>query len=298
MTPTDVANEVFCPRLFFINKMLKEKKTITSIQMVAGSLEHEAFRILAECFDTTWRKNVRPSLKEVSQSDIERTLDHVYNLAIQSYPQFALQLKNGLSELHYRINLWIAQKEKSMKKIIHDGFTRDYAVSTLLPWKTEDALFSNEHGLYGRADAIYNDGRTLIPEDLKTHTSKFSALLYHTSHRAQLLCYSILVEEKYDMPSKEARVFYSKDVSYSSFKTTSSAKENLITRIHSVREKLSAGLPPMLEGEESIKCQYCYARSTCFRIAKEQHTDEWIDKLTGNTSEVQFDLFGDDKNAG
>ena len=184
-----------------------------------------------------------------------------------------------------------------MKKIIRDGFTRDYTISTLLPWKTEDTLFSNELGLCGRADAIYNDGRTLIPEDLKTHSSKFSSLLYHASHKAQLLCYSILVEEKYDMPSKEARVFYSKDVSYSSFKATSSAKEDLITRIHSVREKLPEGLPPVLQGEESIKCQYCYSRSICTKMSKEQRDGEWLDKLTVNQSDTQLDLFGGNKNA-
>ena len=85
--------------------------------MLAGSAEHEAFRILAECFDTTWRKNTSTSLKEESQDDISRTFDHIYNLAIQSYPHFALLLKNSLPELHYRLNLWITLKEKSMKKL-------------------------------------------------------------------------------------------------------------------------------------------------------------------------------------
>lgn len=99
------------------------------------------------------------------------------------------------------------------------------------------------------------------------------------------------------MPAKEARVFYSKDVSYSSFKATSSAKENLITRIQSVREKLPEGLPPILQGDESIKCQFCYSRSICTKMSKEQHENEWLDKLTGNQSDTQLNLFRGDKNA-
>ncbi len=297
LTPTDVANEAYCSRLFFINKMMKDKRTVTSIPMVLGSLEHETFRILSESFDTTWRNIKSLSLKEGSQDDIIRTLDHVYNLAIQSYPHFATFLKNNLPELHYRINLWIGLKEKAIKKLVKDGFTKDYAISTLLPWKTEDSLFNNDLGLYGRADAIYNDGRTLVPEDLKTHTNKFSTLLQHESHKAQLLCYTILVEQKYDMPSNEARIFYSRDVSYVNFKASITAKEDLITKIHSMREKLPEGLPPVLQGEQSIKCQYCYARSICSELERKKNDQDWTDRLVLGSSDSGINQFGEDDNA-
>jgi len=297
LTPTDLANEAYCPRLFFINKIMKDKRTATSVPMVLGSLEHETFRILAESFDTTWRNINSPSLKEGSQDDIIRTLDHVYNLSIQSYPHFATFLKNSLPELHYRINLWIGLKEKAIKKLVRDGFTKDYAISTLLPWKTEEPLFNNDLGLYGRADAIYNDGRTLVPEDLKTHTNKFTTLLQHESHKAQLLCYTILVEQKYDMPSKEARIFYSRDVTYVNFKVSATAKVDLITKIHSIREKLPEGLPPVLQGEQTIKCQYCYARKTCSEIEQKKNEGDWTDRLTSAASGADINQFRGDDNA-
>ena len=297
LTPTDVANEAYCPRLFFISKMMRDKRTATSLSMVLGSLEHETFRILAESFDTSWRNVKSVSLKEDSQDDIIRTLDHVYNLSVQSYPHFANYLKSSLPELHYRINLWIDLKEKTIKKWVRDGFTRDFTISRILPWKTEESLFNNDLGLYGRADAIYSDGRTLVPEDLKTHTNKFSTLLHHESFKAQLLCYTILVEQKYDMPSKEARIFYSRDVTYVNFKASATVKDDLITKIHYMQEKLPEGLPPVLQGEQSIKCQYCYAHRTCSEIEQKKNEGDWIDRLTSGVSGAEINPFGGDGHA-
>src|SRR5205809_6119142 len=111
VTSTDIANFVYCPRLFVISRS-HGKRGIASVQMVAGSLEHEAFRILTESFTRIWRKKQSGSLKDVSQEEITLSLQHIYDLAIQSYPHFALPIKNSLPELHYRINLWIMRQER------------------------------------------------------------------------------------------------------------------------------------------------------------------------------------------
>lgn len=273
-----MANMAYCTRLFYITKYYPQHGA-TTYPLVSGSFEHEVFRLLAEKFDLSWRKNPTLSLSQASQTDLTQTLDHAYQLAIQSHPQFAIDLKNSLPELRFRLSQWIMQKEILLKKIQSDGYTHDYAISTILPWKTEDKLFSEKFGLYGRVDAIYNDGRSLIPEDIKTHASRFSTLLHQDAHKAQLLCYTLLLEEKYQIPSTEARILYSKDMSYVEFRATSEAKGKLVNQLNQARDLLDGDIPPLLQGEESIKCKHCYARTQCMKLAKEQPDIAWIDRL-------------------
>ena len=280
LTPTNMAHFAYCPRLFYIAKIFPQYNNAPTFPLVWGSFEHEAFRIMSECFDSAWRNNKTKSLKESSQADISQVLVHTNNLAIQSYPQFAADLQKNIPEFVYRINQWLDQKQVELTHLLHDGFSRDYAISTILPWKCEDKVFSNNLGLYGRIDAIYNDGRCLIPEDIKTHGSRFSTLLHQDSHKAQLLCYTTMLEEKYDMPSPKARILYSKDMSYVTIKSTATKKAELAINVNKARELLDGGIPPMLAEDQAIKCKHCYARDQCFKLAEQQKNENWIDVLT------------------
>jgi len=280
LTPTAMANFEYCPRLFYISKIYPDFHTFTSFPLVWGSLEHETFRILAEKFDFSWRQDPKILLKVASVNDISTTLEHVYNLAVESHPQFADDIKRGLLELQYRINQWIDLKQNDLSQMINDGYSRDHVVSTILPWKTEEKVFSNTYGLYGRVDAIYNDGKYLIPEDIKTHGSRFSSFIHQDSHKTQLVCYTLMLEEQFNMPSNMARILYSKDVSYVSVKASINEKQKLIEQMAQAREVLKQDIPPLLQGEAAaIKCKHCYARRQCFQLAEQQQTSKMISQF-------------------
>jgi CRISPR/Cas system-associated exonuclease Cas4 (RecB family) len=285
----------YCPRLFFINKTMPQKGFISNLPIIQGNLEHDLWRLLSEVFNTTWRNwslTNSPTLKELSQENVSATLTHVFKLALQNYPSYALELQKYMGDLTYRVNLWLTIQENKMTQMLYNGFSVDAIVSSILPWKTEEKVFSNEYGLYGRVDAIYNDGRCLIPEDIKTHQSKFKTLLQNESHKTQLLCYTIMLEENFEMPSPEARIFYTQDMTYDTFKATADEKAQLKIKIATARELIErAEIPPMLDGDDTIKCRHCYGRTQCFELAKEEGNGEWIEKLT-NGSEGKFDLFG------
>ncbi len=280
LTPTNMANKKYCDRLFYINKTSPYRATSTTFPLVWGNFEHETFRILAGNFDTIWRQPSVKSLRDVSQEDLSSTIKHVYQLAIQNYPHFSLEMKKGIPDFWFRLNLWIDQKEILLNKLLADGFSKDYAVSTILPWKCEEKLFSDQYGIFGRVDAIYNDGRVLVPEDFKTHTNKFKTLLQQASHKIQLLCYCLMLEEKYSMPSPEAKILYTNDMTSVTFKANQEAKDDLIKEIHEARDLLSDEIPPMLEGAEAVKCKHCYARDQCFKLGKKQFDMNWIKQLT------------------
>jgi len=295
LTPTKMASFAYCPRLFYLYTAMPQKGFISNLPIVQGNLEHDAWRLLSDAFDTTWRNwsiENSPSLESLSQEGVTTTLTHVFNLALQNHPSYAIELQKYMGDLTFRVNLWLSMQENKMTKMVHDGFSVDNIVSAILPWKTEEKVFSNKFGLYGRVDAIYNDGRCLIPEDIKTHQSKFKTLLQNESHKTQLLCYTIMIEENFELPSPEARIFYTQDLTYDTFKATANEKNKLKKKIVTARDLIDrAEIPPMLKGQEAIKCRHCYGRTQCFELAKEEGNGEWIEKLT-NGNEGKFDLFG------
>ncbi|MCV0399585.1 MAG: PD-(D/E)XK nuclease family protein [Nitrosarchaeum sp.] len=293
LTPTNMAAMAYCPRLFFINKTMPQHGFISNLPTVQGNVEHEAWRLLAEAFDVAWREwSPATTLSAISQDSINGTLSHVFNLSLENHPSHALDLKKYMQDLTYRLDLWLAIQEKNMLKLLHEGFSIDHIVSVMLPWKTEEKVFSNKFGLYGRVDAIYNDGIYIIPEDIKTHQSKFKTLLQKDSHKTQLLCYCIMLEENFDIPAPEARIFYTQDLSYETFKANVDEKIQLIEKITTARELIErAEIPPMLPKEDAAKCRHCYAREQCFKLAREQGEIEWIDRLLQG-SDQRFDLFG------
>ena len=277
LTPTDMSNFDYCSRLFYISKLLRQFQTIITFPLKWGSIEHEVNRILAEKFQYTWRMNPGKFLKEISQNDIVTTLNHVYNLAVVSHPHFSDDIKRALPELHYRLNEWINLKQVDLNKLLNHGYSWDSAISNVLPWKTEESVRSKKYELYGRIDSIYNDGTSLIPEDIKTHGSRFSSFIHQDSHKTQLVCYSLMLEEQFGMPSNMARILYSKDVSYVSVNASINEKEKLIEQMAQAREILTQDIPPLLQGEAAaLKCKHCYARRQCFQLAKDQQVSKMI----------------------
>lgn len=294
LTPTNMAAMAYCPRLFFLNKTMPQYGLLTNLPIIQGNLEHDTWRLLAESFDLAWRDWIpnSSSLNELSKDSLDSTLSHVFKMMLENHPSYALDIQKYMNDLSYRINLWISIQEQKMLSMLHDGFSIDHIVSATLPWKTEEKVFSNELGLYGRVDAIYNDGRYLVPEDIKTHQSKFRTLLQKDSHKTQLLCYCVMLEENFDMPSQVARIFYSQDLSYEVFKATTQEKKQLIQKIATARELIErAEVPPMLPAAKSAKCRHCYARDQCFALARQEGNQEWVDKLVKGPNE-EFNLFG------
>ena len=292
-TPTNMAAMVYCPRLFYIDKTMPQRGLISSLPIVQGNIEHEAWRMLSEAFDVSWRKWIpdKISLAKVTKTAVTETLFHVFSLALENYPSYALDIKKYMEDLTFRINLWLTTQETQMLQMIRNGLHLDYIISSALPWKTEEKVFSDEFGLYGRVDAIYNDGGYLIPKDIKTHQSRFKTLLQKDLHKTQLLCYCIMIEERFGMPSPEVRIFYTQDLSYETFKATKE-KEQLIDKITTARDLIkSAEIPPVLSKKEAVKCKHCYARDQCYKLARQEGKEAWVDKLVNN-SEGNFNLFG------
>lgn len=294
VTSTNMASSAYCQRFFHTSKTMFQKGFISSLPIVQGNIEHEAWGILSEAFDVSWRKWIlgKTSLAKVAETAVAKTLSHVFSLALENYLSYALDIKKYMEDLTFRISLWLATQETKMLQMVRNGFHLDYIVSSTLPWKIEEKVFHDEFELYGRVNAIYNDGRYLIPEDIKTYQSRFKALLQKYLHKTQLLCYCIMIKARFDMPSPKTKFFYAQDLSYKTFKATTREKEQLIGKITTARDLIkNSKIPPMLSKEEDVKCKHCYARDQCYKLACQEGKEAWVDKLVNN-SEGNFNLFG------
>lgn len=269
LTPTDIANFTYCPRLLQLSQLLPT--SASSFNTVWGSYEHEVFRLLFTKFRSAWSKeNDSDALTRAAMMTVDDSLQYAFDLACQIYPQFALQIRSQLPELRHRLSRWIDLKLLFLASLIRGGITYDQAVGRVLPWRTEERLYSKKIGLSGRTDALYNDGHSLVVEDIKTHDSRFDAYLRRESHQFQLLCYAAMAEETYSIPCFQTRIFFSRDLTYSKFEVSSGALSDLYEKCEGAKKMLSASLAPILQGTDSIKCQNCYLRTRCYNIEAKQ----------------------------
>jgi CRISPR/Cas system-associated exonuclease Cas4 (RecB family) len=232
----------------------------------------------------------------VNDEDIEVALHESDDLINENFPQFSVDIRRYRPELNYRLKIWLKQTIRVLLHETKSGLPFDDAISIVLPWRVEDSLFSRKLGLFGRADRIYNDGYSLKPEDIKTHNTRFSTLLQGESYRIQLLSYSIMCEEKYNMPSNENRIFFSSDLTYLEYLVTPDSRKELENMVAKAKAIVSNGtLPPILQGVESIKCNYCFMRQLCYQLDQNQKVqDDWLNRLISKSESdcTNDSLFG------
>lgn len=297
LTPTDLSNAEYCPRLLQLARRHQDRRPMASPYLVWGSYEHEVFRVLPQLLAKSWRSASFPqAISLVSLGDIDDAMEFADQLIMQNHPQYQLGFDVNRGELRYRLQLWLHECQQQVEHLMAAGMTFDAAMSRTLPWKVEDKLSSKKLGLYGRTDRLFSDGESITPEDIKTHDTRFTTLLHCDAHKVQLLCYSVMAEEKYGLPSSKSRIFFSRDLSRVEFEITTNDKTGLEQRVDQARRLLSEELVPILTGPEAIKCRHCYLRELCQTVERKQKEapgklHDWIDRLL-DPGESVTDLFG------
>ena len=162
---------------------------------------------------------------------------------------------------------------QEIKKLINSSNLKfEEAISIALPFETEKKL--SAYDIFGRVDCLYNalDG-SIIPEDLKSHSSRFDSLIHQNEHKMQLCAYAVLIESEYKKPVHSARIFYTKDLTYENFNITKEDKKQVLKNKDKLQGLLNEGLPPVID--DPLKCNYCYKQKLC-----QTTTDSILDEPT------------------
>ena len=278
-TPTIIASYVYCPRLCYLNKFFPYSGKKTE-KTVLGLFEHDVFAKHSELARIDW-KNQNEFTKNENDSNnsrIDKVLEFAIKISKENYAQFLDILKNDLDTLRLRLSILDTIRIKHVKALIDRGISFFEAIDLVLPWQIEQRFYSEKYRIKGRADSIYKtiDGGLLI-EDIKSHNTRLDAFIHRDEHKAQLTTYAVLAEEAYQRPVNSVQILYSQDLSTEKFEISEDDKFEII-RIKKESENIvEKGIPPKLEGENALKCQFCYRKKFCFGL--ERTEDEKLDDV-------------------
>jgi len=272
--PTDVADYEYCHRYFYINKKHPHNGKKTELT-VLGLFEHAVFEKYFDLTKLDWLAagTINGNEKNLFKSRVALIL----KIAKENFSLFSDYLEKDVGPLKLRLAELNEQKLSQLKMLIKKKIPLEQALNIVLPWKIEQWMQSEKHGIRGIADAIYQtENGSLIVEDIKSHNDRFDAYIHRTAHFAQGATYAILAEEKYGMPVKKFQIFYSKDLTTETLKITKKTKLKVLNAIDESKQVLANGLPPKLEGDAAVRCQNCYIRDFCFSLDKKSKSMELL----------------------
>jgi len=275
-TPTDIANFAFCHRYFYINKKHPHHGKTNELTAL-GKLEHAVFEKYFDLTKLDWLEagGITENEGDLFQSRISLILDVELNIGKENAALYADYLEKDVGPLRFRLSKLNQQKINQMKMLAKKKIPLNEAVNIALPWKIEQRFQSQKHGIRGFADTIYKteDGGLVI-EDLKSHDDRYDAFIHQEAHESQGITYAILAEENYGLPVKKFQILYTKDLSTEIFKVTRKSKLKILNAINESKKVLANGLPPMLKGDDAVKCQNCYSKKFCFALDKKTRQEE------------------------
>tara|TARA_B100000686_G_scaffold6489_1_gene6416 strand:- start:637 stop:1515 length:879 start_codon:yes stop_codon:yes gene_type:complete len=266
-TPSSISSYAYCSRLGGLDKLYSFGGS-KSVATVIGNLEHAAFQEYYKMFNLDC-KNIQSENfynEEQHQIRTDKVIEYVSEFFPNLYPSYYQHILDEIPSVRYRLDLHYKQKIEEIKKYLNSSNnTPGKAVSMALPFEIEKKL--GAYGIFGRVDCMYwgADGKSIIPEDLKSHATRFDSLIHQESHKIQLVTYAVLIEFLYKAPVREARIFYTKDLTYETFKITKKDKVEVLEMKDRLQTILNEGLPPVIE--DPIKCKHCYKQNLCKEIA-------------------------------
>lgn len=284
-TPTRIASFKYCERLGYINIMFPFSGGRKTEKTVIGLVHHDAFGKFHELTKLDLKNSVGIIEQElgIDKNVISIVMKFIRNISRVNYPEFMDAIDKELSYLKLRLLILKKRHNQKLLDLLQSGLSISEAVDLVLPWKIEVPLNSTKHQIRGRADAIYKTlDDQLIVEDIKSHNSRSDAFMHLDEIKTQMATYAVLAEEIYNKPVNKSRIFFSQDLSTQTFDITEEDKAEVIQIKQKADRVHLTGLPPKLEGDESIKCQFCYRRSFCFAL-EERTDDEIRDEITVTT---------------
>jgi CRISPR-associated protein Cas4 len=258
---TELSMYLYCPRQFYLQKVLGVKKPVNK-EMMEGRILHE----ILENFSNSEEEVI----KEIETFDKEKILEK-FSFLLEDLKNFSfLKNKNIIEkfsinqeELENKANKLI-EKEilirlPSIEETAKKGFFKEKLWENLSPkYFSEFPLISEKLQLKGRVDRIMFSENMIVPFELKTR----NADKVYDSDEIQLAAYSLLLEEKFQKPinlgileagNKKHEVIISKE-----------AKEKVIKLTEEIHSLL---LPPSYPSNFS-KCQNCSLKEECDKLVK------------------------------
>jgi len=216
ISATDIKDYLKCPRMVYFKKLCPTEIRLKelNVSQVLGEFEHKCFEILNKELMHHYLNLSRES--QVTQDYIQSLplvvsaiVEKVKNEFMQKFFVFDSSIAEHSIELKQRLIKLEEIRLNQAKILLQKGISGLELVSHLFPVQTEVYLNSQDLGLSGRIDAIYNNGSGLCPEDIKTYIPTNGDGV-DLPTQLQLAVYALLIENSTGKDVNIARVNYSK----------------------------------------------------------------------------------------
>jgi CRISPR/Cas system-associated exonuclease Cas4 (RecB family) len=266
LTPSKLTKILGCER----QSILSVKSPISggnSLPLVNGSAVHEAYRQVDEMSKISW-KDDSMAIQDHIINDTNYVCEDVLQQVKTNYPEFYLDIQRNIPFYKAWLYSWLFQRMDDFETLINNGASVDTAVAIALPLAEVD-LKSYEYGLYGRADQVYIANGTVKVVDLKTD-ERITSFLNEEGHVIQLVAYSVMAAETFNLPCQEVSLLYVKNQEESVIPITSELIQKLDDTIKRYKEIMSTPeLPPLLTGlAADLRCPRCPWKKSCYRQAE------------------------------
>lgn len=264
---THIAESFYCQRKVTIRDRMRSAADLPNKSMLFGDIIHSLFQTCLSESDFG-DKFMKKTLKELVENQFFETL-----LLI------GLKVKDTLDELEERIpqlQNWNSTYFRfdplpSSTVFEHRNPNSLALVSASKVVAIEEEIWSPLYGLKGKIDVTMQTtlrdgvirGNYLSPFEIKTSTNTRSM-----SHRAQTTLYSLLLEDRYDIPIKHGMLLYSHDSEVIRIPIFHDEIRSLLSRRNEIAffTKHNTTYPEMVKAPE--KCRGCNRRNTCMILHK------------------------------
>ena len=273
ISPTKLASLAKCEtgRYAYLNGQKYRSTGTKSAPLILGTAAHEIFRYATEMSKSTWLKSTDIS------SNIAETAAFACNDALEAIkindPDFLIDAQRIRPFWQQWVTTWLNQRANVFSTLVNDGMSATTALADALPL-TEVDLKSNQLGIYGRADQIFQrhnkyDELSIKVTDLKTD-ERITTYLSQQSHQIQLVTYAVVAEETLNLPCDQVSILFLKNMDEQVYTVTSEAKSLVKDLVKQYREIITTvNPPPMLTGlDAEMRCPRCPLNKQCYRLAE------------------------------
>ena len=216
ITASDVRDFLKCPRMIYFKKLYPVEIRLEELNVfqILGKFEHKCFEILNKeliphYLNLYKESQITQDWRESILLFVSGIIEKVKTEFIQTFPIFDSSILDYSLELKERIIKLEDIRIHQARILIRKGICGLELVNRLFPVQTEAFFISQDLGLSGRIDAIYNDGLSLCPEDIKTYVP-FNNGGVDLPTKLQLAVYALLIENCIGRDVNIGRVNYSR----------------------------------------------------------------------------------------
>jgi CRISPR/Cas system-associated exonuclease Cas4 (RecB family) len=330
---TTVANAVTCPRKAVLSEVFKgglQKQGGGQEVMVMGSLLHSVFE---QVLKTAHSREGSVTVKYVQAVMKKTVLSHSSLESLYAIGVSEVEALKRISEYSSSVVDWVSKYlhphpqpgkgdidfKRPVSNLLSEGESSCLCVSNVVD--IEENIWAPRYGLKGKIDATVEVKIHRVPRSSVQHTTtpsvevecsripfelktgKMWTKLGSAEHRAQIILYTLMMEERYGVEVTGGLLHYLKAQHMQGVPAFPSEKRALLMLRNQVAHNLSNGnsttLPPEMLGLERI-CKRCSHLSQCCMYhnvieggcARSSKIEETFISAVGHLGEDDLEFFG------